>query len=162
MKTVLVLFAGALAAAVPEKLTPNADEKKVVQVHGVGDQIYSCQNTNGTFNWTLKAPDAQLFSAENQVVGRHFAGPTWEWNDKSSVVGRVAANVPSPESSSIPWLLLTVLRHEGTGYLDAITSIQRINTKGGKAPAEGCETSHVGEEKRIHYEADYVFYAKDK
>jgi hypothetical protein len=40
-----------------------------------------------------------------------------------------------------------------------VTSIQRINTKGGKAPASGCDTTHAGQDLRVAYSADYVFFA---
>jgi hypothetical protein len=67
--------------------------------------------------------------------------------------------VASPDATSIPWLLVKVLTHEGTGMLSRATSIQRINTKGGKAPDAGCDAAHAGEEVRVSYSADYVFYA---
>jgi hypothetical protein len=146
--------------AVPENLRPPADQLLIVQAHGVGDQIYSCQNAGSGYGWVLKAPDAQLLSPDQQVVGHHFAGPTWEWKDKSAVVGKVASSTPSPEGDSVPWLLLNVVVHQGNGALSSITTIQRLNTKGGKAQKAGCDGSHMGEEKRVHYEADYLFYGK--
>lgn len=57
---------------------------------------------------------------------------------------------------------------EGTGcraegVLAAVTSIQRINTHGGKAPADGeCTADKAGTEARVHYSADYLFYAPAK
>ena len=149
MKSILLLFALILPS-------PPAGERQILRVHGIGDQIYLCGGS-----WTLKAPDAKLVSSENKMVGRHFAGPTWEWSDKSAVTGKVTATEPSPAADSIPWLLLTVVRHEGNGFFSRVTSIQRIKTKGGKAPASGCDAAHSGMERRVAYEADYVFYAKD-
>jgi len=67
--------------------------------------------------------------------------------------------VPSPEADSIPWLLVTVVDRSGDGVLAHVASVQRINTKGGKAPASGCDPAHVGQEVRAHYSADYVFFA---
>ena len=43
--------------------------------------------------------------------------------------------------------------------MKAITTIQRLNTKGGKAPASGCDASHKGDKTRSHYTADYYFFA---
>jgi hypothetical protein len=43
--------------------------------------------------------------------------------------------------------------------LSRATTIQRLNTKGGKAPASGCDASHVGQEVRVPYSADYLVYA---
>ena len=37
-------------------------------------------------------------------------------------------------------------------------TIQRLNTKGGKAPVSGCDSSHAGLEVRVAYSADYFFY----
>jgi len=54
---------------------------------------------------------------------------------------------------------VNIVGHEGSGVLSRATSIQRINTKGGKAPASGCDAAHVGQELRVAYSADYVFYA---
>ena len=67
--------------------------------------------------------------------------------------------MPSPDADSIAWLLVNIVGHEGNGVLSKATTIQRINTKGGKAPATGCDASHAGQELRIPYSADYVFYA---
>jgi hypothetical protein len=69
------------------------------------------------------------------------------------------ANVPSPDPSSIPWLLLTVTSRGGDGALARVTSIQRINTKGGNAPNGNCEAKEVGGEFRAPYTADYLFFA---
>jgi hypothetical protein len=69
------------------------------------------------------------------------------------------ANAPSPDADSIPWLLLTAASHSGEGELARVTSIQRINTKGGRAPTYGCDAAHAGQELRSPYSADYVFFA---
>ena len=96
---------------------------------------------------------------EGKAFGKHFAGPSWEANDGSRVTGKAVANVPSPDADSIPWLLVNILTHDGSGVLSRATSIQRVNTKGGKAPGSGCDASHTGQELRVPYEADYLFYA---
>jgi len=40
-----------------------------------------------------------------------------------------------------------------------VSYIQRVNTKGGTAPAAGCDRSHAGRKVAIDYQADYYFYA---
>jgi hypothetical protein len=92
-------------------------------------------------------------------MGSHFAGPTWEWSDGSRVSGRPVANA-TPDADSIPWLLLTASQHQGEGVMKNVASIQRLSTKGGKAPISGCDASHKGDETRSHYTAVYCFYAK--
>jgi hypothetical protein len=147
------------AQQIPPQIQAPANEQLLLQVHAKGDQIYSCKGDGTQFNWTLKAPDAQLFDKSGKAFGKHFAGPSWEASDGSRVTGKAVANVPSPDADSIPWLLVNILTHEGTGVLSHATSIQRVNTKGGKAPASGCDASHTGQELRVPYEADYLFYA---
>jgi Protein of unknown function (DUF3455) len=149
----------ASAQEVPKELQPPANEQLLLQVHAQGDQIYSCKEDGAQFTWTLKAPEAQLFDKSGKTFGKHFAGPSWEANDGSRVTGKAAANAPSPDADSIPWLLLAVVNRTGNGVLARVTSVQRINTKGGRAPASGCDAAHAGEENRVPYSADYVFFA---
>ncbi|MGA7795381.1 MAG: DUF3455 domain-containing protein [Candidatus Acidiferrales bacterium] len=143
----------------PKELQPPAGEQLLLQVHAKGDQIYTCKADVGQFAWTLKAPDAQLFDKDGKPFGKHFAGPSWEASDGSRVTGKAVANAPSPDPDSIPWLLVTVVSRNGDGKLTRVTSIQRINTKGGKAPASGCDAAHAGREERAPYTADYLFFA---
>jgi hypothetical protein len=148
----------ASAQQVPQELQPPAGEQLLLQVHAKGDQIYSCKEDVAQFIWTLKAPEAQLFDKGGKPFGRHFAGPSWEANDGSRITGKAVANAPSPDAASIPWLLVTVVNHNGDGTLAHVTSIQRLNTKGGKAPASGCDAAHSGQEVRVPYSADYLFF----
>jgi hypothetical protein len=148
------------AQEIPPELIPPADQKLFLLVHAKGDQIYNCKGDAGNFTWTLKAPEAQLFDNNDKPFGKHFAGPSWEANDGSRVTGKAIANAPAPAPDSIPWLLVNVVSHEGTGVLSPTTYIERLNTKGGKAPATGCDASHVGQETRAPYTADYLFYGR--
>lgn len=147
------------AQETPKELQPPASEHIVAQVHAKGDQVYSCKADGGKFAWTLKAPDARLFDKGGKPFGRHFEGPSWEAKDGSRVTGKSAANAPSPDADSIPWLLVTVVGRSGEGVLSRVTSIQRIHTNGGKAPASGCDSAHAEQEYRAPYSADYVFFA---
>jgi hypothetical protein len=69
---------------------------------GSGDQVYGCVNGR----WALTAPDAKLLNQEGSVIGRHFAGHTWQLNDGSWVKGRAVAIEVAPDASAVPWLLL--------------------------------------------------------
>jgi hypothetical protein len=155
----VLLSLSASAQQAPQELQPPATEKVLLQVHATGDQIYSCKADGGQFGWTLKAPEAQLFDKSGKPFGKHFAGPSWEASDGSRITGKAAANAPSPDADSIPWLLVTVVSRSGEGVLGHVTSIQRIHTKGGKARASGCDAAHAGQEDRVPYAADYVFFA---
>ena len=149
----------ASAQQLPPQLQPPAGEQLLLQVHAKGDQVYTCKADGTQFAWALKAPDAQLFDNDGKLFGKHFAGPSWEANDGSRVTGKAVANAPSPDADSIPWLLVNIINHEGNGVLSRATTIQRLNTKGGKAPASGCDAAHVNQELRVPYAADYLFYA---
>jgi Protein of unknown function (DUF3455) len=143
---------------VPAELRAPENERLLLQVRGKGDQIYSCSESGGKFSWVLKAPEAELTNMDGSAFGKHFAGPSWEAKDGSRVMGKAVANVASPEADAIPWLLITVVNRNGDGVLGKVTSIQRIRTKGGKAPANGCDMGHVGQEARVGYSADYMFF----
>jgi uncharacterized protein DUF3455 len=141
--------------AVPDDLKPPANETLAHQARAEGDQIYTCDGSG----WVFTKPDAKLFSESGQQIGKHYAGPTWEWSDGSRVIGRPVANA-TPDPDAIPWLLLTATGHQGNGAMRSISSIQRLSTKGGKAPTSGCDASRKGEESRSHYTAVYFFYAR--
>jgi hypothetical protein len=144
---------------VPDAIQAPANEEVVLVAHASGWQIYTCQSgADGKFSWTLKAPDAELKDAKGNVIGSHFAGPSWKLNDGSEITGKVSAHADSEDPNSIPWLLVNVIGRVGDGQLMNVRSIQRINTHGGKAPAEGCDGSHGGTETKSAYTADYYFY----
>ena len=58
----------------------------------------------------------------------------------------------------MPWLLLSAKKHLGDGVFSQVTSIQRLETNGGKAPSGGCTQADVGMELRVPYTAVYYFY----
>ncbi len=124
----------------------------------MGDQIYTCKSMEGTYAWTLTAPDARLLDDNGKLIGHHFAGPAWEATDGSRVTAKVSATMTSPDPHSIPWLLLTATGHQGNGTMQNVLSIQRLNTEGGRPPANGCGNSHEGSQLRVPYKAEYDFY----
>lgn len=149
---------------VPDKIKAPAGEEVVLLAHATGLQIYVCQlGTDGNYNWALKAPDAELHNERGDVIGRHFAGPSWKLNDGSEIIGKAVARADSPDPNSIPWLLLTVTGRTGNGGLSQVTTIQRIHTKGGQPPSVGdCNPSKRDVEVKSSYSADYYFYAPAK
>jgi hypothetical protein len=148
--------------AVPVAIQAPPGEQVVLLAHASGSQIYTCQAADGKFAWTLKAPDAELKDEKGKVIGSHFAGPTWKLNDASEVTGKAAAHVDSPDAGSIPWLLVKAVGHSGDGMLANVTTIQRLNTHGGKPPDAGCDASHPDAETKSSYTADYYFYSPPK
>ena len=151
----------ALTGEVPSTLTPPDDAIFLFELAAQGVQIYACEATpedSSTFAWTFKAPEAELRNARNEVVGTHFAGPTWQGNDSGAVVAAVAERADAPSKDAIPWLLLEAKSHTGSGAFSTITYIQRLDTLGGIAPATGCDEAHANAESRVAYEATYAFY----
>jgi hypothetical protein len=151
----------ALAKEVPPDLMPPASAVLLFELRARGDQIYTCaakQEDPAAFAWTFKAPQAELFNDHGEVVGSHFAGPTWQAEDGSSVKGAVVARADAPSKNAIPWLLLEATSHDGDGVFSTISHIQRLDTKGGVAPTKGCDATHAGEEVRVPYKATYAFY----
>jgi hypothetical protein len=145
----------------PKTLQPPADQVLFLHVQGKGNQIYACETSaDGAPAWKFKAPEAKLYGANGGLAGRHFAGPTWQANDESKVVGKVAASVPSPDANSVPWLLLTMVSHSEKGIFSRVLNIQRLATKGGVAPATGCDASNLKKEIQVPYEATYYFYGE--
>jgi Protein of unknown function (DUF3455) len=148
---------------VPDNLKPDAKERAAFVRHARGVQIYRCDAADGgAFKWTFVAPEAQLFdgAASQAVLGTHGAGPFWQGNDGSRVVGKVKARADAANAAAdIPWLLLTTTAEGANGQMSAVKSIQRIQTVGGVAPASGCTAAgDVGKQARVPYTADYVFF----
>jgi uncharacterized protein DUF3455 len=140
-------------SAVPDNLKPPAGSTLLLHLHAAGDQIYTCDGSA----WVFTRPNAMLFDDSGQQVGSHFAGPTWAYADHSRVIGKAVANA-TPDPTAIPWLLLQATDHQGDGMMQRVTAIQRLDTKGGKAPTTDCDAEHKGQEARSHYTADYLFY----
>jgi len=147
------------AAGVPELLRPPATEVLLATYAAQGVQIYECRAAAaGRMEWSLLAPEAELFDDLGRRVAHHYAGPTWESLDGSKVTGSVAARTASPRPDAIAWLLLTGSA-SGRGAFEKVTSIQRVNTRGGTAPnADTCTPATAGQQARIRYAADYAFY----
>ena len=149
------------AEDIPTILAPPASSVLLFDLGARGDQIYACEadpDDATAFVWTFKAPEAELLNGRGEVVGTHFAGPTWQGQDGSAVVGAVLERADAPEAGAIPWLLLEAKEHAGSGAFSTITHVQRLDTAGGVAPTEGCDADHAGAEVRAPYTATYAFY----
>lgn len=155
----LGLLAGAAQAAettIPDALIA-AGEKAVLTVHAEGAQVYECKDKDGRLAWTFREPIATLF-ADGKTVGRHYAGPNWEHQDGSGVTARVVGTAIGATDADIPWLKLAATATKGSGILTGVTTVQRINTQGGKLEG-ACDTA--GQYRSVAYAADYVFLKKE-
>lgn len=150
-----------MTPVVPENLKVPATQTLSFAAQASGVQIYECNasKTDPTrFEWVFRAPEAELFDSAGKNIGKHYAGPTWESNDGSKVIGEVKASDKGPDTDAIPWLLLNTKSTEGNGIFGKTQSIQRVKTVGGKAPVGGCNQAQAGKGARIAYRATYYFY----
>jgi hypothetical protein len=146
----------AASAQVPPALAAPG-ESAVITLHAEGAQIYECKAGNdGKLAWAFREPIATLL-LDGKTVGRHYAGPNWEHGDGSAVTAKAVANAPGQSSGDIAWLKLEVTGHRGSGTLAGITTVQRINTRGG-VHTGACE--RAGALYSAPYAADYVFLRK--
>ncbi|HEY6241402.1 MAG TPA: DUF3455 domain-containing protein [Burkholderiales bacterium] len=149
------------AVEVPAKLRPGANESLAIIAAAKGVQIYECRakkDQAGGYEWAFVAPEADLFDAGGNRIGRHYAGPHWESNDGSKVLGTAKERADAPAAGAIPWLLLTAKSDGPEGSFSKATSVQRVNTAGGVAPTAGCSQATAGTPARISYTADYYFF----
>jgi hypothetical protein len=157
----LLLVSAPLVSAHAQTSLPDAiaapGETAVLTMHAEGAQVYECKaGTDGKLAWTFREPIATLL-VDGKTVGRHYAGPNWEYSDGSAVAGKVAGSAPGATANDIPWLKLEVASRRGSGVLSDVTTVQRINTQGGRL-AGACDKP--GTFSSAPYSADYVFLRK--
>jgi Protein of unknown function (DUF3455) len=146
---------------VPQALRAPADQTVFVEALASGVQIYECApkaDQPSTWEWSFRAPEAALMDRAGRPVGKHYAGPTWESIDGSTVVGEIKSRDPGPDKAAIPWLLLTAKATGGSGLFSQTRSIQRVQTSGGVAPARPCTSENAKQVARVPYSATYYFY----
>jgi hypothetical protein len=153
---VTMFAASTVSAQIPDAVAaPN--EAVVATVHAEGAQIYDCKAAaDGKLVWQFREPIATLL-VDGKTVGRHFAGPGWELADGSVVTGKVAGRAAGATPKDIALLKLEAVAHRGTGQLTGVTTIQRLNTKGGVVEGP-CEAA--GTFLSVPYSADYTFLKK--
>jgi Protein of unknown function (DUF3455) len=155
--SVLAGSAQAGETTIPDALIA-AGEKPVLTLHAEGAQVYECKaGKDGKLAWTFREPIATLF-ADGKTVGRHYAGPSWEYQDGSIVTGRMVGSSVGATDNDILWLKLEAVAHKGTGVLADVSTVQRLNTVGGKLEG-ACDTA--GQFRSVAYSADYSFLRKE-
>jgi hypothetical protein len=155
------LLTASLVNATAQTPLPDAvaapGETTILTLHAEGAQVYECKAAaDGKLAWAFREPIATLL-LDGKTVGRHYTGPNWEHIDSSAVVGKAIGNAPGATPNDIPWLKLEVTSGRGTGILNGVTTVQRINTVGGKLEG-ACDKP--GTYRNVPYSADYVFLRK--
>jgi hypothetical protein len=147
-------------AALPEAVRVPAGQKQMMATWATGEITYECREKKdmaGAHEWAFVGPVATLYGADKKAVGKYYAGPTWEAADGSKVTGKQVAVAPAAPGS-IPLQLVKAEPAMGAGAMTGVSYIQRLNTKGGVAPAMACDAMGKGKRQVVAYEADYVFY----
>jgi hypothetical protein len=160
-RAALTLLLASSVSATAQTPLPDAvaapGESAVITLHAEGAQVYECKAAaDGKLAWAFREPIATLI-VDGKTVGRHYAGPNWEYVDGSAVVGKVIGNAPGATADDIAWLKLEVVASRGSGILTGVTTVQRINTRGGKLDG-ACDKA--GSFKSAPYSAEYVFLKK--
>lgn len=142
---------------------------RVATFYADGVQKYKARQIAGTtpaqYEWVFVAPQANLYDASNKKIGTHSAGPTWQLigSTTDSIYAQAftpAKTAISTDPNSIDWLqLMPKAGKTPTGIFTNVSYIQRIATKGGKAPL----LAPVGpdDSAAIHYTAVYRFTKKN-
>lgn len=156
------------AVTLPSNL-PNGNTR-VATFFAEGVQKYKARQKAGSdpavFEWVFVAPVAALYDATNTKIGTHSAGPTWQLSGSTSdsIYAQQftpSKTAPSPDQSSIDWLLLMPkIGKTPTGFFADVSYIQRIATKGGKAPATAPVSAN--DTIDVYYEAVYRFTKKNQ
>ncbi|MEJ6021731.1 DUF3455 domain-containing protein [Ramlibacter sp. PS4R-6] len=167
MKSFVIAASTALAlgacAESRQVLQPSSAERVSLTLNAAGVQVYQCRQSRDNpvqHEWGFVGPEADLYDSAGQRAGRHYGGPTWEALDGSKVMAQVAGRAPAKSPDSIPWLLLKARPAAPQGTFGNVTSIQRLETVGGSAPAQACSTQNAGETVRVPYAAQYVFFTR--
>jgi hypothetical protein len=148
------VFPGIANADMPEAIAASG-QALVTTLHAEGAQVYECKADNtGKLAWQFREPIATLM-LDGKTVGRHYAGPDWELADGSAVSGKVSGRAAGATPADIPLLRLDASAR-GSGMLSGVSTIQRINTKGGVAAGSCAAGGYLS----VPYSADYTFYRK--
>lgn len=160
---VAALLAGAAVNCAAQDINAPAGEIPLMTVGAHGVQIYECRAVPAAAPaWTFVAPEADLFDADGRRIGTHGAGPFWQHEDGSRIVGTVRARLDSPQPRAIPWLLLATRAQGPDGLFSRVSSVQRLNTVGGQPPADGCDSATLGKRSHMAYRADYMLYVPQR
>lgn len=145
----------------PAAVQVPAGHKVAMETVGVGQITYECRakkDMAGQHEWVFVGPDAKLQTRSGSVIGRYWGPPaTWENNDGSKVTATQVAVAPAG-TGDIPLQLVKANPATGMGAMQGVSYIQRVNTRGGVAPAMACNAGNLGSKQIVQYQADYIFW----
>lgn len=100
-----VLLTTQVAAQTPPAIS-GRDGTELVTLHAEGAQLYECKADSGNkaqagvLTWQFREPVATLI-LDGKSVGRHYAGPAWDYYDGSGVKGKVTTSMPGATPNDI-------------------------------------------------------------
>lgn len=148
-------------AMLPAAVQVPAGHKVAMETVGVGEITYQCsakKDMAGQFEWVFAGPDAKLNDRSGKQVGKYYGPPaTWESMDGSKLTATQVAVAPNG-MGNIPSQLVKGNAAMGSGAMSGVTYIQRVDTRGGVAPATPCAAGNLGAKQTVNYQADYIFY----
>ena len=148
-------------AGLPAAVQVPAGNKVAMETVGVGEITYQCsakKDMAGQFEWVFAGPDAKLNDRSGKQVGKYYGPPaTWESMDGSKLTATQIAVAPN-STGNIPLQLVKGNPAMGSGAMSGVTYIQRVDTRGGVAPAMPCAAGNMGAKQVVKYQADYIFY----
>lgn len=150
---------GADAPNVPAALQVPDGQVLLFRAFAVGTQNYECQsNAEGATTWIFRQPKAVLVGDDGESLGIHGRGPFWAAYDGSRVVGSSPISAPGGDPThDVPLLLLRATPGEADGRFAGVSYIQRLDTRGGAAPAGACDPDQQPT-LAVPYLAVYYFY----
>ena len=158
MPTSMPMFSQAM---LPAAVQVPAGHRVAMEAVGVGQITYECRekaNMAGAFEWVFAGPEAVLQDRQGRAIGRYFGPPaTWAHNDGSALTATQLAVAPAA-AGSIPLQLVKANPATGSGAMTGVTHIQRVDTRGGVAPAMPCGMADKGKREVVKYQADYIFW----
>lgn len=148
-------------ASLPAAVQVPAGHRVALETVGTGQITYACRakkDVAGAFEWAFVGPDAKLMNRQGQQVGTYFGPPaTWASRDGSWLTATQVAVAPAA-AGSIPLQLVKADDAMGKGAMQGVTYIQRVDTRGGVAPAMVCGAEQLGRKEVVSYQADYIFW----
>ena len=148
-------------AALPAAVQVPAGQRVAMETVGVGEITYECRAKAGmadAFEWVFVGPKAALNDRGGKVVGSYFGPPaTWASLDGSKLTATQIAMAPGG-AGNIALQLVKANPATGEGAMSGVSYIQRVDTRGGVAPAAPCAAGNAGTRQIVAYQADYIFW----
>ena len=157
---------GAIAppAGLALNLQPTAEEAPAFRLLASGIQVYECRaalTAPEQYRWAFVAPDATLNDpASGHDVAAYRSIDQWNSLTDRSSVSAVLRATQQAGADDLPWAYMRAIPASQDGMFAGVTSIQRVNTRGGAAPRTGCSADTAGTEARVPFTAEYYFYKR--